>query len=519
MRRLPIYLVVDCSESMVGPPHQSVEQGIRTLAQQLRSNPYAIETVWLSMIVFGRGAQVLVPLCEALEFQSPSLPITPGTDLGAALRELSQQIVKNAPSTSAGRQGDWKPIVLLMTDGVPTDDWQSALSDFRKNARNRVDVYAIACGDDVDTGVLHSITDSVLMMRNISPKDFDILFRWISASIDQVSQGIGDASTGIDLEKLPAGLERNRAPQTVDVASQVVLAVRCSQQPSHGYLVRCRRDDRQRDVFALEGAYEVGSDYFGEASAVAAGRELSASNLSGEPTCPYCGNRNWSAGANVLSCGSSGPTGMPDTDVLFVLDVTQSMAGEISGVKNGIHEFVKSLIHEERADVRVGLIAFRDVGLARYGKQPQPPAVLQFSGQTMTSDLNSFQQEVAKLKATGGGGNTEESSLHALWLGAQQSLSMTATKVFVLITDQIPYTRDGEEENITPEVVVDVLRKMEIDQIHMVLPQKDRIRNPYRFLHQQFDGEVFNLDEARTVGFLGILQSIATDIRIRATRG
>lgn len=44
MRRLPIYFLVDVSESMVGEPIQQVENGMRQIVQELRTDPYALET-------------------------------------------------------------------------------------------------------------------------------------------------------------------------------------------------------------------------------------------------------------------------------------------------------------------------------------------------------------------------------------------------------------------------------------------------------------------------------------------
>ena len=45
MRRLPVYLVVDVSDSMVGEPIAQVEKGLRTIINELRGDPYALETV------------------------------------------------------------------------------------------------------------------------------------------------------------------------------------------------------------------------------------------------------------------------------------------------------------------------------------------------------------------------------------------------------------------------------------------------------------------------------------------
>ncbi|MDE6230188.1 MAG: VWA domain-containing protein, partial [Muribaculaceae bacterium] len=57
MRRLPIYFLIDVSESMVGTPLREVEQGMRTIIQDLRVDPYALETVFVSIIAFAGKAR------------------------------------------------------------------------------------------------------------------------------------------------------------------------------------------------------------------------------------------------------------------------------------------------------------------------------------------------------------------------------------------------------------------------------------------------------------------------------
>ncbi len=50
MRRLPVFFLIDVSESMVGAPIESVQNGMRTIVQDLRTDPYALETAFLSVI-------------------------------------------------------------------------------------------------------------------------------------------------------------------------------------------------------------------------------------------------------------------------------------------------------------------------------------------------------------------------------------------------------------------------------------------------------------------------------------
>lgn len=68
MRRLPIFLVIDVSESMAGDHLRHMQEGISRLLTTLRSDPYALETVYLSVIAFAGVARTLAPLVELFSF-------------------------------------------------------------------------------------------------------------------------------------------------------------------------------------------------------------------------------------------------------------------------------------------------------------------------------------------------------------------------------------------------------------------------------------------------------------------
>ena len=75
MRRLPVFLVIDVSESMAGDNLRRMQEGIDALLTSLRSDPYALETVHLSVIAFAGVARTLAPLVELFSFYPPRLPM------------------------------------------------------------------------------------------------------------------------------------------------------------------------------------------------------------------------------------------------------------------------------------------------------------------------------------------------------------------------------------------------------------------------------------------------------------
>ena len=132
MRRLPVYLLLDTSGSMSGDPMEAVKNGIQVLLGSLRQDPHALETAYLSVITFDTEARQVVPLTDLVSFQEPTLNAQGVTSLGDGLKLLSNCIDNEVAKSTPEQKGDWKPLVFIMTDGAPTDDWQSGLNEFRK---------------------------------------------------------------------------------------------------------------------------------------------------------------------------------------------------------------------------------------------------------------------------------------------------------------------------------------------------------------------------------------------------
>ena len=66
MRRLPIYFLLDVSESMLGENLYRLEEGLRRIIDELRTDPHALETAWVSVIAFAGRTREVVPLTEEL---------------------------------------------------------------------------------------------------------------------------------------------------------------------------------------------------------------------------------------------------------------------------------------------------------------------------------------------------------------------------------------------------------------------------------------------------------------------
>lgn len=312
MRRLPVYFLIDVSESMVGESIQQVQQGMRRIVQELRTDPYALETAYLSVIAFAGKAEVLSPLTELYKFYPPEIPIGGGTSLGAALNCLMDDIDAQVEKTTPEKKGDWKPIVFLFTDGMPTDDPAPAFERWNRHFRRKANLVAISIGDNVNTQLLGQISDNVLRFNNTDEASYRAFFKWVTASIKSTSASVSDmgddsvalpSTSGINLEKVDA-----KKPCPVDENFTVLLG-RCS-QTKRTYLVKYAKRistvdgfkdlELKNTLFRLVGAYAVDEAVYNRLSDGPSNRHINTSMLRGMPTCPCCGAQ---LAVVVCSCG------------------------------------------------------------------------------------------------------------------------------------------------------------------------------------------------------------------------
>ncbi|MCM0236667.1 VWA domain-containing protein [Bacteroides fragilis] len=193
MRRLPVYLLIDTSGSMKGEPIESVKVGLEAMIASLRQDPFALESINISIITFDSSVNQLLPLTELENLQLPEI-VTPDsgpTHLGAALELLCKVVDKEVQLSTPDRKGDWMPLLFIMTDGKPSDIqlYNQIIPEVKK--RHFASVIACAAGMHAQTEPLKLLTDQVYSLDTVDSSTFKQFFKWVSDSI-----GVGNRSIG-----------------------------------------------------------------------------------------------------------------------------------------------------------------------------------------------------------------------------------------------------------------------------------------------------------------------------------
>jgi uncharacterized protein YegL len=290
---------------MVGEQIQQVEDGMASIIKAIKTDPYAIETVWVSIIVFAGQAKTLVPLQEVVSFYPPKFPIGGGTSLSKGLGHLMFELRKNIVKTTFEQKGDWKPIIFLFTDGVPTDNAKTAIAEWKQNWQPKANLVAVSFGDETDSKQLSELTENVLLFKNSTEEDYKKFFKWVTDSIKTSSVSVENNASGFELAKLDGetiskiDLTKNTAPKQFVDNNFVVLSAKC-QNTKRPYLMKYKKVVNPTNVgglqfdtlaYKLVGGFQVDNAYFELSDENALQKKVNSDELIGAPACPCCGNQ------------------------------------------------------------------------------------------------------------------------------------------------------------------------------------------------------------------------------------
>jgi uncharacterized protein YegL len=201
-RPLQFIWLVDCSGSMKGKRIESlnfaIHECIKPMQDVADENPNA--QILVRAIKFSNGAQWHISQpTDIHDFKWSDVSAEGVTDMGHALREVAKALeLKSMPERGL------PPVLVLLSDGMPTDDFNDGLKALMDQPWGRKSVrIAVAIGDDADEDVLRKFigNNEIPPLTAKNPADLVKKMRWAStvplkAASDPGTRTKGQPETG-----------------------------------------------------------------------------------------------------------------------------------------------------------------------------------------------------------------------------------------------------------------------------------------------------------------------------------
>lgn len=186
--RCPFVLLLDTSGSMVGEPIDAANEGVANLAYFLKQDQIARNRVEPGVITYGGTVKVQTDFGAAEDFNPEVYEAQGGTPMGEGILTALKLIEERKNRYKAQGVEYYRPIILAITDGKPTDDntfLQAVRALQEAEARKKVDFYAVGVLN-ADMALLKGMQtrQAPVYLKGV---EFTTLFRYVSNSLSAES--------------------------------------------------------------------------------------------------------------------------------------------------------------------------------------------------------------------------------------------------------------------------------------------------------------------------------------------
>ena len=183
---LPVILLLDTSGSMYGDKISSLNDAVRKMLGTFTKEESQANEFLVSVITFGGTASLAYPPTPASELEYASLSADGGTPLGAAI-DVAKSLIEDREQTP-GRA--YRPLVVLVSDGVPTDAWETKLDQFIQDGRSaKCDRMALGIGREAYEGQGRATLERFI--AGTEHKVFEATGSWRDPQLLQVRHDVG----------------------------------------------------------------------------------------------------------------------------------------------------------------------------------------------------------------------------------------------------------------------------------------------------------------------------------------
>ena len=159
-KSLVIFFLIDTSGSMKGKKMGELNTVMEELIPEIRRVGEADTEVKVAVLTFSTEVRWMYSTPIPIEdFEWARLRASGVTSLGAAFKELNQRMSRNSFLNSPSLS--FAPVIFLMTDGYPSDDYKEGLKELQNNSWYKFGLKAaLGIGQEANDNILAEFTGS-----------------------------------------------------------------------------------------------------------------------------------------------------------------------------------------------------------------------------------------------------------------------------------------------------------------------------------------------------------------------
>lgn len=201
--RVPCVLLLDVSGSMGGNPIDELNEGLVVYKDELVADALASKRVEVAIVTFGGDVQTACDFTTAESFSPPTLTATGDTPMGAAINQAIDMVHGRKQVYRTNGIAYYRPWIFLITDGAPTDDWQTAAQRVIQGETSKAFSFFAVGVEGANFDILKQLSKrEPLRLKGLRFRD---LFQWLSNSQQSVSRSTPGEEVPLQNPVTPGG--------------------------------------------------------------------------------------------------------------------------------------------------------------------------------------------------------------------------------------------------------------------------------------------------------------------------
>jgi len=188
-RKVPMCLLVDVSGSMQNkdgsnrPKIDELNINMQSLIDYIRNDSKASQICDLSIISFGGSVNVVSGYSNISNIHFQPLQAVGATPMGEAVKKAIELLRIRRNYYRSNDIEHYKPILLIMSDGNPTDEYRGAAIELSQMVLNKeLKVFPVGIGLHFDHSILSEFSPQISPKLISDASGFSQLFRLLSSS-------------------------------------------------------------------------------------------------------------------------------------------------------------------------------------------------------------------------------------------------------------------------------------------------------------------------------------------------